>query len=117
MSLETCPNCLSVYSAIQGECAHCGADGTGRGAEVEFDTTARSAIQALGGLYGGILRGGVELHVLWCARGVCAFDEGAGLLWRSDLGPVEDVSLRDEWVALRVRGKDVVLSLSDGSEL
>lgn len=120
MELETCPNCLSVFSAIQGECAHCGADGSGRGAEVEFDVTARSTIQALGGIYGGILAGPVgsrELHVLWCARGVCAFDEVAGLLWKLDTGPVEDVSVRRDRVALRVRGRSLDLNLADGAEL
>ena len=70
MELTTCPNCLGL-TAGSDACPICGADAEGLGAEVDFDAATRTAIQGLGGLFGGILETDEGDHVLWCSRGVC----------------------------------------------
>ena len=115
MDLCTCRNCLSVYGTAQTECPLCGADESGHGAEVEFDGEARSAVARLGGLYAAILPAPESSFVLWCARGVCRFDETVGLAWSADVpGRVDDVSLSDDTVRVVTGGLSLLFGLDDG---
>ncbi len=116
MSFVTCPNCLAGYGAVQGECPTCGADVHGDGARVEFDRATRTAIQRLGGIFGGLLETPEGLLV-WCSRGVCLVREEVGLAWHArTVGQVEDVRVGAEEVLLTVGGRRAELDLVDGSE-
>lgn len=118
MDLFTCPNCNSVYSDVQDSCPACEADRDGRGGRLELDTTSRSAVARLGGLFGGILDAGAETHVLWCARGVCAVSAEVGLVWsRKTRSRVEDVRLVADAVVVTAGGGERRLRLADGEEL
>lgn len=118
MNYESCANCLNLYDPGQKRCPVCGSDDEGRGAEPTFDHTTRSAIQRLGGLFGGILEGPSGAHVLWCARGVCLVNEIVGLAWQTKTaGQLDDVSVRADHLRLSIRGHNVDLGLTDGLEL
>lgn len=118
MDYESCINCLNLYDSATERCPVCGADEDGRGAEPVFDHTTRSAIQRLGGLYGGILEGPAGEHVLWCAHGVCLVNEVVGLAWQAKTtAPLDDVSVGEDRLRLTIQGHRVVLGLQDGLEL
>ena len=117
MDLFTCKNCLTVYGTSQDECPSCRADLDGDGAEVEFDSATRTAIAHLGGLYGGILRGPDDSHLLWCARGVCLVDGAIGLAWSARApGQVDDVKLTGDTVHVINAARSLVLDVADGNE-
>jgi len=115
VELYTCPNCFSLYSDAQDACPLCEADREGEGGRVELDTTARAAVARLGGLYAGILEADGGTHVLWCARGVCAVSDRAGLLWACRTrSRVEDVALEDGFVRVEAGGEERRLDLAGG---
>ena len=118
MDFESCINCLNLYDSTQERCPLCGSDEEGKGAQPTFDHTTRSAIQRLGGLYGGILEGPAGEHVLWCARGVCLVNEVVGLAWQAKTaGTLDDVSVGTDRLRLTIKGHRVSLGLQDGLEV
>ena len=118
MDFESCINCLNLYDSAQERCPLCGSDEQGKGAQPTFDHTTRSAIQRLGGLYGGILEGPSGEHVLWCARGVCLVNEVVGLAWQTKTtAPLDDVSVGKDRLQLTIKGYKLALGLHDGQEL
>ncbi len=117
MDFESCLNCLHPYDRSSGQCPLCGSDPEGLGAEPVFDHTTRSAIQRLGGLYGGILEGPAGALVLWCAQGVCLVNDTVGLAWQTKTtARLDDVSVRSDRLLLTIRGHRVALGLQDGLE-
>ena len=118
MDFESCINCLNLYDSSTERCPICGSDIEGRGAKPAFDHTTRSAIQRLGGIYGGILEGPDGAHVLWCAHGVCLVNSVVGLAWQTKTtSQLEDVSVKASSLELTVMGHRVSLGLEDGHEL
>ena len=115
MELVTCPNCATVYGDAHARCPSCDADQLGEGGRVTLDVTARAAVARLGGLWGGILEED-ERFLLWCARGVCLWSEGTGLVWaRAVGGRVDGVRIEGRTVRVERGERVVVLSWEDGS--
>ena len=118
MDFESCINCLNLFDNSQEHCPVCGSDEDGKGASPQFDHTTRSAIQRLGGLYGGILEGPDGAHILWCAQGVCLVNSVVGLAWQTKTtSQLQDVSIGTDQLLLTVQGFKVSLGMQDGLEL
>ena len=118
MELVRCPNCMAVYGDVQDECPHCRADRDGEGPDVEFDGTTRTAIQALGGVFGGILEAPEGRHLVWCERGVILFDDQAGLMWNSRVrGGVDGVTVRSDHAVVTTGHYRIPIGLEDGLPL
>ena len=109
---------MAVYGDVQEECPHCRADHEGEGPDVEFDGMTRTAIQALGGVYGGILEAPEGRHLIWCERGVCLYDELAGLMWNSRVrGGVDGVDVRADHAVVSTGSHRIPIGLGDGLPL
>ncbi|HED65667.1 MAG TPA: hypothetical protein ENJ09_08950 [Planctomycetes bacterium] len=119
MSFSVCPNCLGLHTSSEPRCPICGADEEGLRAEHPFGAETRSAIQELGGLFGGILDGPeADTMVLWCSHGVVLVDRGVGLRWRARVSTrIGDVRVRRDVIELVFPGAVIRLDPSDGSEL
>jgi hypothetical protein len=118
MELVRCPNCLAVYGDVQENCPTCHADHSGQGAEIEFDAEVRSALNSLGGIYGGILEGPPGPWVLWCERGICLVEAAGFLLWKTRIqNKVENVVLEHDRVRITTPLGEVHLDLAEGYEL
>jgi hypothetical protein len=114
MELVTCPNCFAVYGDAHARCPSCEADQRGEGGRVALDVTARAAVARLGGLWGGILEWD-DQFLLWCARGVCLWSEGTGLVWERAVGArVDGVQLGETTVRVTRGERALEVSRVDG---